>query len=182
LFSAETTKVKDMSMRSQNIRKEQLGQAGFSLIEAMVAVAIFAIGILGCYKMQLNSTHSNALAERVSTATNWATYAVEEILGKKYDHADLTDFANGTGALASAGLDDIEGNADGVIYIQPDGSKVTTASGSDLYSVSWNVVEGTAAETSVLRGVKQIRMHVVRKGGIGSGELYSHDYFKTEEI
>jgi hypothetical protein len=79
-------------------------------------------------------------------------------------------------------LDDLEASADGVIYIHPDGSKSTTAAATDLYSVSWNVVEGTAGETSVLRGVKQVRVHVVRKGGIGSGELYSHDYFKTEEF
>ncbi len=70
---------------------------------------------------------------------------------------------------AAAGLNDLEANADGVMYIHPDGSKSTTAAAGDLYSVSWDVVEGTAAETSVLRGVKQVRVHVVRKGVIGSG-------------
>lgn len=171
-----------MLIRSQSIRKERIGQDGFSLIEAMVALAILTIGIIGCYKMQLHSTHSNAMGERVSTSSNWAVYEIEELLGKDYDDEDLKDEKNGSGSLGIAGLDDLEANADGVIYVKPDGAKSTSASANDLYSVSWNVVEGTTAETSVLRDVKQVRVHVVRKGGIGMGKLYSHDYFKTEEF
>ncbi len=170
-----------MSMNSRYTKKRQIKQAGFSLIEAMVAMVIFTIAILGAYKMQLHSSHSNALGERVSTSTNWAVYANEEILGKDYTD-DFKDYAHGTGVKGAAGLDDLEANADYAIYIRPDGSKSTTSSATDLYSVSWNVAEGTATETSVLRDVKQVRVHVIRKGGIGTGELYSHDYFKTEEF
>ena len=36
--------------------------------------------------MQLHSTYSNALGEKVSTATNWAAYQIEELLGKDYDN------------------------------------------------------------------------------------------------
>lgn len=171
-----------MSMNSRWTGKEQTRQAGFSLIEAMVAMAIFTIAIIGAYKMQLQSSHSNAMGERVSNATNWAVYEIEEILGKDYDDTAFEDYDNGTGAKGATGLDDLEANADGAIYIKPDGSKSTASSATDLYSVSWNVAEGTATETSVLRDVKQVRVHVVRKGGIGSGLLYSHDYFKTEEF
>ena len=169
-----------MSFLPRSLFKEQGGQAGFSLIEAMVAIAIFTIGILGCYKMQLHSTHSNAMGERISTSTHWAMYAIEEILGQEYDDDVFKD--DGAGGLGSAGLDDLDANADGVLYIQPDGSKKTAPTGKDLYSVSWNVAEGTSLEPSILRGVKQVRVHVVRKGGIGTGHLYSHDYYKTEEF
>lgn len=156
--------------------------SGFSLIEALVAIAIFSIGILGAYNLQIKSTTSNALAERVSTSATWASYEIEELLGKEYDDPDLADQNNGTGSFGVAGLNDLEANADGVIYVQPDGSKVGAPTGSDIYSVSWNVVEGTAGETSVLRDVKQIRVHLVRNGGIGEGNLYSHDYYKTAEF
>ena len=71
--------------------------------------------------------------------------------------------------MGAAGLDDLDANADDVIYVKPDGSKSTTAAPTDLYSVSWNVAEGTVTETSVFRDVKKVRVHVVRKGGIGSG-------------
>ena len=169
-----------MSFLPRSLFKEQAGQAGFSLIEAMVAIAIFTIGILGCYKMQLHSTHSNAMGERVSTSTHWAMYAIEEILGQEYDDDVFDD--DGAGAAGSAGLDDLDANADGVLYILPDGSKKTAPTGKDLYSVSWNVAEGTSSDLTILRGVKQVRVHVVRKGGIGTGHLYSHDYYKTEEF
>ena len=178
-----------MSFLPRSLFKERAGQAGFSLIEAMVAIAIFTIGILGCYKMQLHSTHSNAMGERVSTSAHWAMYAIEEILGQEYDD-DVFDDVHPPGApySGSAGLDEFDDNADGVhnadgvLYIQPDGSKKTAPTGKDLYSVSWNVAEGTSSDLTILRGVKQVRVHVVRKGGIGTGHLYSHDYYKTEEF
>lgn len=170
-----------MLICSQLIRKERFGQDGFSLIEAMVAIVILTIGIIGCYKMQLHSTHSNAMGERVSTSSNWAVYEIEELLGKEYDDSALQDDGAG-GPDGAAGLDDLEANADGVIYVKSDGGKSTSGSANDLYSVSWNIVQGTTAQPSVLRGVKQVRVHVVRKGGIGSGKLYSHDYFKTTEF
>lgn len=175
-----------MQVFTRIIRCKQSGQGGFSLVEVLIAMVIFIVGILGCYKMQFHSTKSNALANRVSTSANWATYEIEELLGTDYSYADLKDSANGTGSLASAGLGDLGPNADGAIYVQPDGSKLAASSGNDLYTVSWNVVEGTAAETSVLRDVKQIRVHVVRNRGIGAlpggAPLYTHDYFKTAEI
>ncbi len=171
---------------SKKIRVTALDEEGFSLIEAMVAMSIFVVGILGCYKMQLHATKSNALANRVSTSANWATYQIEELLSKDYDDPDFTDDPDGSGSSGAAGLGDLEANADGVIYILNDGFKQNAPSPSAIYSVSWNIVEGTAAQTSVLREVKQIRVHVVRKGGIGTladgAPLYSHDYFKTEEF
>lgn len=155
---------------------------GFTIIEVMVALAIFVIGIIGCYQLQLKSTHTNALANNVGTAATWATYAVEQLLAKKYN--DLNDKGNGF-----AGLDDTEGAADGFLYIKPDGSTGTTTSAGDLYSVSWNIAEGTAPPPvppappqPVLAGIKQIRVIVIKKGGIGKGTLYTHDYFKTSDL
>ncbi|MEA3469087.1 MAG: prepilin-type N-terminal cleavage/methylation domain-containing protein [Thermodesulfobacteriota bacterium] len=175
---------------SRKLRMTAMDDEGFSLIEAMVAMSIFVVGVLGCYKMQLHATKSNALANRVSTSANWATYQIEELLGKDYDDPAFTDYANGDdgdgGSYGVDGLGDLEANADGVIYVLNDGFKQNASSASEIYSVSWNIAEGTAAETSVLRDVKQIRVHVVRKGGIGTlangAPLYSHDYFITEEF
>ena len=73
-----------------------IDQEGFSLIEAMVAILIFAIGILGAYKLQIHATQGNALANRVSTATNWAEFAVEELLANS--RAEVLGFLD-TGAV-----------------------------------------------------------------------------------
>lgn len=159
-------------------------EEGFTLIETMVALAIFVIGILGCYTLQYQASASNVLSNSVGTSATWATYAVEELLAKEYDHADFND--DGPVAfVGTAGLDETEANADGVLYIRLDGSTGAAATANDLYSVSWNIAEGTAAAVvpgtpqPVLAGTKQVRVVVVKKGGIGGGTLYTHDYFKT---
>ena len=166
-------------------------EEGFTLIETMVALAIFLIGIIGCYTLQIRSSSSNALANSVGASATWATYAVEGLLAKDYADPDFND--DGPPAFAGiAGLDATEGNADGVLYIRPDGSTSAVAAANDLYSVSWNIVEGTAAAAGsgqpVLAGTKQVRVVVIKKAGIGSGihkgtplagVLYTHDYFKT---
>lgn len=163
---------------SDTTRRRVGNENGFSLVEAMIAIFIFVVGILGAYKLQLHATQGNALANRVSTSTTWAAYTVEEIVGKDYEHSWLDD----DGADGVAGLDDIGANADGAIYIQKNGDKTTAPSGDDLYSIFWNVAEGTGpgGEASLLRDVKQIRVRVFRNGGIGNGNLYNHDYYRAK--
>jgi prepilin-type N-terminal cleavage/methylation domain-containing protein len=151
---------------------------GFTMIEVMVALAIFVIGILGCYQLQLRSTQTNALANSVGTAATWATYAVEQVLAKDYDDLDLKD--DGTGGAGNAGLNDTEGAADGVLSINPDGSTSPGVVANALYTVSWNVSEGASADA--LAGTKLVRYIVIKKGGIGQGTLYTHDYYKTSDI
>lgn len=163
-------------------RSQREGQAGFSLIEAMVAIAIFVIGVLGAYKMQLYATQGNALANRVSTATNWAAYAVEELLANEFESDVLEDKP---GTIGWNYMDEMsEANSDGVLFIRPDGSTQTTSPGDELYSIYWNIVDGnpdpTQDESIVLNDVKLIRVHVVREGGIGKGNLYSHTYYKAK--
>jgi len=157
-------------------------EKGFGLIEVMIAIAIFSVGIIGCYRLQLSGTSSTALANRVSTSSTWATYVVERLMSLNYEDPDLDD--DGSGSASSAGLDDIEGQADGVIYIQADGTFSNSSATTYYYSVSWNIAQNTTAapDANVLRDVKQIRVIVRRNGGIGDGILYTHDYYKTEEF
>ena len=153
---------------------------GFTLIEVMVSMVIFAIAILGAYKLQLQSTTSNALSNRISTATTWADYVLEDLTTKGYADSAWSD-GNGTNDGA-AGLDDIGTAADWALHVSPDGSTSTTAAAGDLYSVFWNVAEGKTPDLTphLLNNTKHIRIHVYRNGGIGSGFLYAHDYYLTK--
>ncbi len=155
-------------------------EGGFGILEAMIAMVIVSIGVLACYKLQLQSTSSNALSDRVSSSTAWATYALERLMALDYDDPLLND--NDAPADGIAGLDAVGADADNAAYVSPDGSVNTVAAADDLYSVFWNVAQGTALETDVLRDVKQIRIIVMKNAGIGNGILYTHDYFKTEEF
>lgn len=166
----------------RNNTGSQHQEEGFTLIETMVALGIFVIGIVGCYTLQFKSAGSNALANSVGASATWATYAVEELLARDYDDPAFND--DGPAAFAGiAGLDATEANADGALYIRPDGSTSAAAAANDLYSVSWNIMEGTEALAGtgqpLLAGTKQVRVVVFKKGGIGNGTLYTHDYYKT---
>jgi len=63
---------------------------GFSLLEVLVAMAIFAIGILAVYSMQVNSIRGNSVARGVTENITLASGKVEELLAEAYDHADLS--------------------------------------------------------------------------------------------
>ena len=159
--------------------RHENNEDGFSLVEAMAAILIFVVGLLGAYKLQIHATQGNTIANRVSASTVLATYAVEEIVGKDYDHSDLDDDDND----GVAGLDDIGAQADGAIYIQANGSQLLAPSGNDLYSIFYNVAEGTGpgGEPSLLRDVKQLRFRVFRRDGGGvSGNIYNHDYYRAK--
>jgi prepilin-type N-terminal cleavage/methylation domain-containing protein len=53
--------------------------AGFTMIEVMVSLAIFAIGMLGISGMQLMGLRSNVYTDQYSTATRLATEMLERV-------------------------------------------------------------------------------------------------------
>lgn len=148
------------------------------MIEVLVALAIFAIGIIACYTMQVGSASTSGRANSVSTSSTWATYLVENLLALDIDDPLLDNRAGST----ANGLIDIDdtNNAgdtpDGIRHIRPDGAVSTSAASGDLFSVYWNV-----ADDRPLVGLKQIRVKVIKNTGLNAGELYSHDYFKISE-
>jgi prepilin-type N-terminal cleavage/methylation domain-containing protein len=153
-------------------------QRGFTLIEVLVALAIFAIGIVACYTMQVRSSGTTIRANSVSTSANWATYRIEQLVAKGYSDKDwYNDDGDGSNDKPD-GIADIDSTIkpDGQLRIQPDGNTGSTAGTNDLYSIYWNV-----ANDSPVEGIKQIRMIVFKNRGLNKGMLYSHDYFKSNE-
>ena len=57
---------------------------GFTLIEAMVALAILAFGLLAVAAMQLNAIRGSAFAEGLSEATAESQQVVETLFGTPY--------------------------------------------------------------------------------------------------
>ncbi len=65
-----------------------LGEKGVNMIEVMVAIAMLSIGILATGALQMRAVESNSLANRHSTASRIASWAMEELI-----HEDnLNDF------------------------------------------------------------------------------------------
>ena len=122
-------------------------QNGFTLVELLIALVIFAVGILGVATMQTTSIKGNSHARRISEATNVAADRIEQIMSLDYEHADLTDDTDNNGG--NFGLDDAtQATADG--YFK-------SANGN--YELYWNI-----AEDHIMTGTKTINFIVDPSG------------------
>ena len=67
----------------------QCNTRGFTLIEVMVAMIIFAFGILGVVKMQISAINGNAAALKISEKFSVAASQIERLMILPYTHSDL---------------------------------------------------------------------------------------------
>jgi len=69
--------------------REKSGQRGFTLIEVLIAMAIFSLGMLAVGTLQITSTNSNASARIHTEEYTWVVDRIEQLTGLDYDHGDL---------------------------------------------------------------------------------------------
>ncbi|HID96601.1 MAG TPA: prepilin-type N-terminal cleavage/methylation domain-containing protein, partial [Thermodesulfobacteriaceae bacterium] len=122
----------------------------FTLIEVLIALAVFSIGILAVAKMQGHAIKGNYHGRTLSEATTKVSDQIEYLLSLPYDDMLLDD----DDADGLAGLDDIN----------PSDGNFTTAT----YSVFWNVADDQPAA-----GAKTIRFIVT---WWENGRSHSHDF------
>jgi type IV pilus assembly protein PilV len=91
---------------------ESIKNRGFTLIEVMIAMAIFAIGILAVAGLQLSNTKNNTTGNITTQATMLARQKIEELKTV----ADVTTLPNGVTADPNNPID-ADGNTGG-IYIR----------------------------------------------------------------
>jgi prepilin-type N-terminal cleavage/methylation domain-containing protein len=65
-------------------------QKGMSLIEIMVALVVFGIGITMAIKMLPESNSISSRSRNITTATNLASEKLEELMGFSYNYVDLS--------------------------------------------------------------------------------------------
>lgn len=71
------------------MNKIKKSDAGFTLVEILIAISIFAIGMLAIASMQISGLQGNATANALSGAAAWGADRVETLIALPYDHADL---------------------------------------------------------------------------------------------
>ena len=135
---------------------------GFSLLEVVIALAIFSISIIALYALQTRTITQNATASRITTAATWASEKIEDLIALSYN--DLKEKST---------------DKDGVLGLQD--STVATADGNEVspdgvYTVLWNV-----AEEKPLPNTKTIRMIVTSKR-FGTGSKVELEYIKHKGI
>lgn len=152
-------------------------QKGFTLIEAVVAMGILAVGIFALYSMQVMSIDSNARSQNMTSASNWGADHFEQVLNMDFD--DVTD-TDGDGTAQDAEGDGDATDDDGGNFGLDDWT-VATADGTftspdGVYTVFWNV-----AEDQPMENLKTIRVHVLYEiVGQSQQRRVVMDYVKPE--
>ena len=67
---------------------------GYTLVEVLIAMAIFALGFLSLATIQIKSIRQNASAQMYTEATTMAAESMERLISLPYDHLDLDQNAN----------------------------------------------------------------------------------------
>ncbi len=112
-------------------------ESGFTLIEVLIAITIFSIGILAAITMQTTAISGNAKSRYILDAVNLAAGRVEILLDT--DYSKILDW-DGTNPGA-AGLDD--GG------ITPNTNADYSATSTDgRYNIYWNVVNNLPVSNS----------------------------------
>jgi type IV pilus assembly protein PilV len=84
------------------IKKSQKDQ-GFTLIEVLIAITIFAVGLLAVATMQISAINVNSTAGQITTRMTWAQDKLEELMALPYSDPWLQDLGNPPSGMDSAG-------------------------------------------------------------------------------
>ena len=65
-------------------------QDGFSLLEVVIAISVFAIGMLAVAGLQTTSITGNFTARQATVSTSLGQAEIERLLALPFDHPDLS--------------------------------------------------------------------------------------------
>ncbi|WP_417913955.1 type IV pilus modification PilV family protein [Candidatus Electronema sp. JM] len=155
------------------------GQTGFTLIEVLIAMAIFTIGILGLFGMQSAVITKNLSANTITSGATWATDQIELLLGQ--DYINLED-KNKDGC---AGINNSPLQTD-TNKQKPDSyPSLTSGTTPPVYTIHWNVARNcfmTAIPDAINEREEQkpklIRVIVTVNRGLGEQEIATFNYIK----
>jgi type IV pilus assembly protein PilV len=155
--------------------KGSICKQGFTLIEVLIAMAIFAIGILAVGSMQISAINTNASARNSTTVVTMAKDRVEQLLALPYPKgsvivADLTvgEHSVAAGSFTQA-TDGIDNNEDG---------QIDEAGETGHIRIEWNVTESDLSGDGV-DDSKVITVTVTRVLG-GRQKRASLDFIKAD--
>lgn len=122
------------------LNKKKNADHGFTVIEVLMAISIFAIGILGVAAMQMASVKGNASARGVTDIATWAADRVEKLMVLPYDDIGLTPgvYSIGVGNLTMT-TDGIDNDFDGLIDEGGETGPVT---------IAWTIIQDSPVDNT----------------------------------
>lgn len=136
-----------MNLALSRRKKEQ----GFTIIEVLMAISIFAIGLLAVATMQYGAIRVNSTASKVTIRSTYAQDRLEQLAALPFTHAFLTDTDADVGDFTSH---DDQAN-------DPPG-----------YAITWRVddnnpIQGTKLiEVTVTEGIRTVTLVTIRSSNI----------------
>ena len=124
---------------------------GFTIIEILIALAIFAVGFLALSSMQITAINTNTNTRYSTTVINIAKDRAEELMALPYSNVNLIGSpAPGTTYAPAANADLIDNNEDG---------QIDEAGESGHITITWTVIDDQPRA-----GTKSVRVTAVRTG------------------
>ena len=177
----------------KTIRNVKSSEAGFTLLEVIMAVSILTIGLLAVASLQVTAMRGNSMSLFYTESTERVQDRVEKLLNKNFTDVDLSDRT----VDGLDGINDIGDDADGN-QLQQRSSRSQRRNHHDFrclgalpydgkdedgdtkYKVYWNVVEDWAGGPGgkVVNGVNTIRV-IVRWTEKGKDYDYSFDLLRN---
>jgi type IV pilus assembly protein PilV len=90
----------DHKKQRTEIRAMQ-NDAGFTIIEVVIAISILAVGLLGVAAMQTSAIQVNSAAGQMTTRMNWAQDKMEELMALPYTDTLLVDNNSAVGVMTN---------------------------------------------------------------------------------
>ncbi len=147
--------------------KEDSDQFGFTLIEVLAAIVVFAFGGLALYRLQTAVIDCNSFSNRLTQATLLAQERMESLMALPYNHPLLNDTNDDGGGITNRdtnadGLDDrgpdfsfgLNNTVDASDRVVADGSAIRATYGM-TYKLYWNI-----AIDQPMANIKTIRVIV----------------------
>ena len=154
--SLEITMSKKLPIRKLNICHNN---QGFTLIEIMIAMVIFAIGILSVAALQTKATKGNISANRSTRAFTWCSDRMEMLMSLPYTDANLDD------GLHSEGDGDFDQATD-LIDNDYDGEIDEVGENGDI-NIAWTVVDNDGVAPNPPEFTKSITVTVTWRTPMG---------------
>jgi prepilin-type N-terminal cleavage/methylation domain-containing protein len=106
----------DMSRQTQKSTSIHLNEKGFTLIEVVICMGIFAIGIMGVLTTQVATMRGNESTHEMTRASSWTDTHIEALLASPFDDPNLAAGAHQQvrdGFTINWDVNDRDMNADG---------------------------------------------------------------------
>jgi len=123
----------------KQVQSPPSAEAGFTIIDALIGISIFAIGLLAVASMQLSSVRNTTIGNVISQATMLANQKMEEVKTTPFDDLDANPVQNENNL-------DAEGNPGGIFNrtttIEAPPAPLDNHARKVQVEVQWNAVHG----------------------------------------